>query len=1061
MNLPQYRAVRAFGRVLFAAVAVILSFSLPCFAAAADLGLTPEEKAFIETHPVITVSDVDWQPLSVVKDGRQQGLFHDYYTLIEQRTGLAFRFLQIGDGLDFQQVLDALRDRRIDMIDGAGRTADRAAYALFAGPFWQFPLGVAARDDGAAYSLDTLAGKRVAVVRGSTAGEYLREHASGLDLVETPDPFTALSLVATHKADAAVENMAVAAYAIRRTGLANVKISGLLDYQFRIFSLVRSDWPLLASILQKAHDSVTESEKALLLSKWLPVYKGSVQGGEASPEGEGRKAGLGESINLTDRERDYLAAKKALSFCVDPDWAPIERIDENGRHVGIAADFLELMSKRLGVPTVLVPTASWSQSLAAAKSRRCDFLPAASATKDRRRYLNFTSPYLRFPMVVATQAKASFIDDAAMLSGKTLGVVNGYASLDILRAKYPDIRLEEVPSVTEGLRLVAEGRLFGYIDTVPAISQAIANDHFSDLKIAGRLDAHLDLAMASRDDEPELASLLQKAVNTLTREENEAIIKKWVAVTFEERFDYSRLWKILGGVAVAIAVVVWWNRKLARLNRTIRQGHEELDAVNRRMGALLDNAGQGFLSVGRDGIVEPQYSQECRAIFGGGIEGREVAALLYPDDADGRSAMAANIRRVIDETDEYRRDLYISLMPRLVAHGGASLRLAYRLLADARLMFVVTDVTGELRLKDAVTRERNRLACVVAAVREQREFFTVLDAFAAFRRDGANFVVSSPDGRTALDGVYRQVHTFKGLFLQLECTHMGKALDELEGRLSGLRREQSPGREAVSALLADTAVDEALAQDLGVVREALGAEFFERRGEICLPVDLADALAALAGRLLSRIDDLELEAADAAVLESARTLRYVDLRKLLSAYPRTTFRLASAQGKLVEPFAVEGDPVPVDPSRFGALAKSLIHVFRNAVDHGLETPDERAIAGKDEAGRIACRVEAGQGLARIVIADDGRGVDIAAVRARAFELGLVGAEELAAMDDARIVDLLFRDGFTSRRVAGELSGRGVGLSAVREEAVRLGGGVCLENDPGQGARLIVTLPVDQ
>ncbi|HWQ11020.1 MAG TPA: transporter substrate-binding domain-containing protein, partial [Holophaga sp.] len=363
--------------------------------------------------------------------------------------------------------------------------------------------------------------------------------------------------------------------------------------------------------------------------------------------------------------------------------------------------------------------------------------------------------------VVATRAKAPFIDDPANLSGKTLGVVNGYASLDILRARHPGIELMEVPSVSEGLRLVADGKLFGYVDTVPAISQAIAKDQFSDLKIAGRLDAQLDLSMASRDDEPELSSLFQKAVNSLSREESEAIIKKWVAVTFEERFDYSRLWKVLAGAAALLAVAVWWNRKLARLNRAIRQAHEALDATSRRMAVLLDNAGQGFLSVGPEGVVEPQYSNECRAIFGGDIEGRDVAELLCPDDAAGRETMAVNIRRVVGESDAYRRNLYISLMPALLARGEATLRLAYRPLADGRLMLVITDVTGEARLKDAVARERNRLACVVAAVREQRDFFLVLDAFAAFRREGGELVAAAPDGRAALDAVYRQAHTLK------------------------------------------------------------------------------------------------------------------------------------------------------------------------------------------------------------------------------------------------------------------------------------------------------------
>lgn len=1044
-------------RLVAALVGLGLLGGAPAWAATLDL--TPEEKAFIAAHPVVTVSDVDWPPLSIVADGRQQGLFHDYYALIAQRTGLVFRFRVLGDGLDFQLVLDALRDKRIDLVDGTGQTADRATYALFAGPYWQFPLAVAARDDAAAWSLETLAGKRVAVARGSTAKEYLREKAPGLELVETVDPYAALFLVATDKADAAVENMAVASYAIRKSGLANVKISGLLDYQFKIYSLVRNDWPLLASILQKAHESVTESEKAALLSRWLPLYKSGAQAGGNVAEVMGKPVDARQGLTLTDREKDYLSRKKVLSFCVDPDWAPIERIDENGRHVGIAADLLGLMSERLGVPVVLVPTSSWSQSLAAVRDHRCDFLPAAGDTRQRRRFLHFTTPYLRFPMVVATLAKTPFIDDPAGLAGKSLGVVNGYASLDILRAKYPEMRLVEVPSVTEGLRLVADGKLYGYIDTVPAISRAIARDHFSGLKIAGRLDAQLDLSVASRDDEPELASVFQKTVNTLTKAETEAVIKKWAAVTFEEPFDDTRLWKALAIAAAVLAVIVWWNRKLSRLNRAIRQAHEDLDAANRDRAALLDNAGQGFFSVDRTGLIGPQFSQECRAIFGGDIEGRDVAELLFPDDPAAREALGVNIRRVADEADAYRRDLYLSLMQKAAQLGGRTLRLAYRALDGGRLLFIITDVTDEVRLKDAVARERNRLARVVAAVREPRDFFAVLDSFAGFRESGQAFVSGAVDGRVALESVYRQIYTFKGLFSQLECAHVAAALDVVEARLADLARQDAPLASAVAEVLADPEVGEALSRDVAVVRSALGEEFFERRGEICLGAELADALAGLADRLLSRLGELSLGEGDRRVLAAARRLRHVDVKKLLAAYPRLAARLAADQGKLLVPFAVEGEAVGVDPDRLDALAKAMAHAFRNAVDHGLETPAERAEAGKEETGVIRCRVATENGRLVIEVADDGRGVDVEAVRSRAFEVGLAGAEELAAMDDAAVIELLFRDGFSSRRSVGALSGRGVGLAAVRAEAKRLGGLAVLAGEPGRGTRLRVEVPL--
>ena len=206
------------------------------------------------------------------------------------------------------------------MIDGTGKTPDRDRYALFVGPYLRFPLAILSRDDATAYSLASLAGRRVAVGRGGTAYEYLKEHGGGIDIVEAEDHAEALAMVATGKADAAVENLPVAAYAIRSTGLSTVKISGLLENNFEIYTLVRKDWPLLASILKKAQDAVTEPERSALLAKWLPVYKGRLdgepQGGEADANAASR------TVTLTDRERAYLSSKKALAYCVDPGLGP-------------------------------------------------------------------------------------------------------------------------------------------------------------------------------------------------------------------------------------------------------------------------------------------------------------------------------------------------------------------------------------------------------------------------------------------------------------------------------------------------------------------------------------------------------------------------------------------------------------------------------------------------------------------------------------------------------------------------------------------------------------------
>ncbi len=230
---------------------------------------TPEEQAFIKAHPVISFGDVTWEPLAVIKDGVYSGVFHDYYERIAQLTGLSFAFVPMGDNLDFQNVLDALREKRIDMIDGTGKIRQRGEYALFAGPFMRFPLAIAAREGLAAESVQALRGKRVAVARGSTAAEHLKEKHPDLPLVIVEDPREALAMVASGRADAMLDNLAVTAYVIREAGLKNVRIAGVADYVFDVYALVRDDWPLLASILEKAQDCLSLEERRIILEKWL------------------------------------------------------------------------------------------------------------------------------------------------------------------------------------------------------------------------------------------------------------------------------------------------------------------------------------------------------------------------------------------------------------------------------------------------------------------------------------------------------------------------------------------------------------------------------------------------------------------------------------------------------------------------------------------------------------------------------------------------------------------------------------------------------------------------
>ncbi|MBC7644439.1 MAG: chemotaxis protein CheW [Thermoleophilia bacterium] len=174
--------------------------------------------------------------------------------------------------------------------------------------------------------------------------------------------------------------------------------------------------------------------------------------------------------------------------------------------------------------------------------------------------------------------------------------------------------------------------------------------------------------------------------------------------------------------------------------------------------------------------------------------------------------------------------------------------------------------------------------------------------------------------------------------------------------------------------------------------------------------------------------------------------------------PRLVRDLSTKLGKDVD-LQIMGADTEIDRSVVDALSDPLVHMVRNALDHGLETPAVRRAAGKDETATL--RITAGHsgGNVMITVEDDGAGVNFDVVRKRAVERGLISAEQAAALDDEGVIELLFLPGFSTAETTTEISGRGVGMDAVRNMTRELGGDISMVSKLGQGtiARLAIPL----
>lgn len=192
--------------------------------------------------------------------------------------------------------------------------------------------------------------------------------------------------------------------------------------------------------------------------------------------------------------------------------------------------------------------------------------------------------------------------------------------------------------------------------------------------------------------------------------------------------------------------------------------------------------------------------------------------------------------------------------------------------------------------------------------------------------------------------------------------------------------------------------------------------------------------------------------------DEVRSLRHVSLAQVTAHYPRAVRDLAQSQGKRVR-FVQDVGALEVDRTILSALSDPLLHLIRNAVDHGVEQPDERTRAGKKPEAEITLMVEHYGDSLRVLLSDDGRGVDAELVKLKAITRGMITEEAARVMSEAEAVSLIFQPGFSTRDEISDISGRGLGMDIVLRQVTQMGGVIDVESELGKGTTFSLYLPL--
>lgn len=480
-----------------------------------------------------------------------------------------------------------------------------------------------------------------------------------------------------------------------------------------------------------------------------------------------------------------------------------------------------------------------------------------------------------------------------------------------------------------------------------------------------------------------------------------------------------------------------------RLQASNVELEERVTQRTRSIQSLLDVTGDGFLSFGPDYLVRPEYSRACEVIFGTDIAGRRFPDILFIEDQLKRD--------FTDGLDLYfsgkaKAEVIFDLLEREVMIGERVIELDYRAIDESTVMCSLSDATGRRQLEAQVEEQERRRSLILRVVSNRSHFASFVNEAERLFQVLENAGRDPQNENPASDEMLLRLHTFKGNANFLGFSRAGTVAHDLEDQLAAIEIFDSEiDLDSEVFVLKRQFYDE-----LNIVTDTLGKQWLEDLETVNVP-----------SRYVRKVEQYVRKhySGDSQLVKALESFRRVPLESLFSRFPDLINDIAARRGRRVKPVEIRGGDFKVLPERFEPIVDALSHVARNMIDHGIESPAEREMKGKDAEGEIQILLRDAGASVEIVMMDDGQGIQTAAIEKRARTRGMIADGEEATQQD--LLAIIFRPGFSTSEMVTAVSGRGVGLAAVRDAVKRGGGKITVETRAGRGTTFRITLPGDR
>ncbi|MFA9373229.1 MAG: ATP-binding protein [Poseidonibacter sp.] len=504
-----------------------------------------------------------------------------------------------------------------------------------------------------------------------------------------------------------------------------------------------------------------------------------------------------------------------------------------------------------------------------------------------------------------------------------------------------------------------------------------------------------------------------------------------------------------------IAVSARLHEEIHELNNNLEEKillrTKQLDEKTNKVEVLLNNADQGFLSFGSDLLIDSEYSLECKNIFKKEISNIAIGELLYKEDENKREFFEETLRSLLNETNELKIKNIISLLQKEFIINKKAISVKYKIIQDSRYMLIFTDITANKILQKKINKEKDTLKMIVSVISDSEEFFDLIDEFNNFVQNRQKSIDLNKTALHNTTTLYRTIHTFKGLFAQKDMQFMLKNLHALENQLSKLLSNQDNTNEHLLNLLNNTDFNSWLAKELDVIKSILGDELFNKKGKIVVKEDTISKIEEDLSKIANKSN---LMHEYKRVIDDIKNLKNKPIYTMFNSYAKLVNQVSTQLKKSIYPLEIIADKNILVQDKIKPFIKSLVHVFRNSVDHGIETLDERYEIGKDEIGTISCSIFQKEDNLHIIIADDGKGLDIQKIEEKAQQMGI----DTSSLNTEQVYKLIFNDKLSTNDEITTLSGRGVGMSVVKYEIEKLNGEINISSQVNIGTTFEFIIP---